>query len=57
MLIKKGRIITVSTPQELISNMYNKVWEVICSLEEGEHLQRKYKIGDIRQRRKGMYWE
>lgn len=54
MLIKNGRLITVGTPQELITGMHDKVSEVICSLEEAEALQRQYKVGNIRQRSGGM---
>lgn len=54
MLIKKGCLVTVGTPQELIRGMYGKVSEKTCELEEVEQLQKKYKVGNIRQRSDGL---
>lgn len=52
--IKKGRIVRTGTPQELITDMRGKVAEVQCSPEEAECLQRKYKVGNIRQGSEGV---
>lgn len=54
MLIKKGQLITVGTPQELIRGIHGKVSERTCELEEVEQLQQKYKVGNIRQRSDGL---
>ena len=54
MLIKKGKLIAVDTPQRLIRGMRDRVSEVICSPEEVGDLQRRYKVGNIRQRSEGL---
>lgn len=54
MLIKKGKLLAVGTPQKLIQDMYGKVCEITCSLQEAEELQKKYKVGNYRQRSGGL---
>lgn len=54
MLIKKGKLVTVGTPEELIESMHGKVAEIICELSEVSELQAKYNVGNIRQRSKGI---
>ena len=54
MLMKKGTLVTVGTPKELIEGMYGKVCEVICQKEEIPDMQRKFKVGAIRQKSDGF---
>lgn len=54
LLMKKGRLVTVGTPQQLIQDMHNRVAEIICPPEEVETLQKQYKVGNIRQRSNGL---
>ena len=53
-LLKDGQIIATGTPVELIENMSGKVGEITCSLEQISDKQKKYKIGNIRQRKNGL---
>ena len=53
-LLKKGEIIAMGTPVELIEKMHGKVAEITCTLDEVGKLQEKYHIGNIRQRKNGI---
>ena len=54
LLLKKGEIIAMGTPVELIDKMHGKVAEITCTLDEVGKLQEKYHIGNIRQRKNGI---
>ena len=54
LLLKKGEIIAMGTPAELIEKMHGKVAEITCTLDEVGKLQEKYHIGNIRQRKNGI---
>lgn len=54
LLIKKGELVTVGTPGELIESMHDKVTEITCTLDDVSDLQEKYKVGNIRQRSNGL---
>lgn len=54
LLLKKGEIIAMGTPVELIEKMHGKVAEITCTLNEVGKLQEKYHIGNIRQRKNGI---
>ncbi len=54
LLLKKGEIIAMGTPVELIEKMHGKVAEITCTLDEVGELQEKYHIGNIRQRKNGI---
>lgn len=54
LLLKSGEIIATGTPVELIESMAGKVGEITCTLDEVGELQKEYKIGNIRQRKKGL---
>ena len=54
LLLKKGEIIAMGTPVELIEKMHGKVAEITCTLDEVGNLQEKYHIGNIRQRKNGI---
>lgn len=53
-LLKSGEIIAKGTSAELIETMYGKVGEITCTLDEIEELQRKYKVGNVRQKKNGL---
>ncbi len=54
LLLKKGEIIAEGTPIHLIESMTGKIGEIICPLDDISKLQKKYKIGNIRQRKEGL---
>ena len=54
MLVKKGELVTVGTPIELIESMHDTVTEITCTLDDVSNLQEKYKVGNIRQRSNGL---
>ncbi len=54
LLLKKGEIIAEGTPIHLIESMTGKVGEITCTLDDISKLQKKYKIGNIRQRKEGL---
>ena len=54
LLLKKGEIIAMGTPVELIEKMHGKVAEITYTLDEVGKLQEKYHIGNIRQRKNGI---
>ncbi len=54
LLLKKGEIIAEGTPIDLIESMTGKVGEITCTLDDISKLQKKYKIGNIRQRKEGL---
>ena len=54
LLLKKGEIIAMGTPVELIEKMHGKVAEITCTLDEVGKLQEKNHIGNIRQRKNGI---
>lgn len=53
-LLKSGEIIANGTPAQLIETMCGKVGEITCTLDEIEELQRKYKVGNVRQKKNGL---
>lgn len=53
-LLKEGQIIEAGSPIQLIDKVYGKVGEINCQLEEVDELQKKYRVGNIRQRRNGL---
>ena len=53
LLLKKGEIIAMGTPVELIEKMHGKVAEITCTLDEVGKLQENH-IGNIRQRKNGI---
>jgi ABC-type multidrug transport system ATPase subunit len=54
LILKSGEIIADGTPSELIEAMSGKVGEINCTLDEVKKLQKKYKVGNIRQRKDGL---
>ena len=53
-LLKEGQIIEAGSPVQLIDKVYGKVGEINCQLEDVYNLQKKYRVGNIRQRRNGL---
>ena len=53
-LLKEGQIIEAGSPVQLIDKVYGKVGEINCQLDEVDELQKKYRVGNIRQRRNGL---
>ena len=53
-LLKEGQIIEAGSPVQLIDKVYGKVGEINCQLEDVDNLQKKYRGGNIRQRRNGL---
>ena len=54
LLIKKGKLIRHGTPVELIESMQGKVGEITCSMSQAAFLQKRFKVGNIRQRKEGL---
>lgn len=54
MILKAGEIIADGTPSELIESMRGRVGEINCTIEELDELQKRYKVGNIRQRKSGL---
>ena len=54
LLIKKGKLIRHGTPVELIESMQGKVGEITRSMSQAALLQRRFKVGNIRQRKEGL---
>lgn len=55
LLMKKGRIVGIGTPDELIESVADKVKEMPCSPEKLDRMQAQYKVGNIFQRH-GETW-
>ena len=53
-LLKEGQIIEAGSPVQLIDKVYGKVGEINCQLEDVDKRQKKYRVGNIRQRRNGL---
>lgn len=54
LLLKNGEIIADGTPRDLIELMDGKVGEIEINLDELDDYQRRYKIGNVRQRKEGL---
>lgn len=54
LMISSGRLIRQDTPYSLMNSVKDKVYEKICTMEEAEEYQKKYKIGNIYQRHEGL---
>lgn len=56
-LLKEGRIIKSSTPEELIKSVADKIFEIKCSGEIGlKQLTKIYKKGNVHQGRDGVFF-
>lgn len=55
LMMKKGQMVGIGTPGELIESVAVKVKEMPCPPEELDHMQEQYKVGNIFQRR-GETW-
>lgn len=54
LLLKNGEIIASGTPVELIEVMDGKVGEIICSIDQVEEFRKKYRTGNLHQRKEGF---
>lgn len=55
LMMKKGQMVGIGAPGELVESVANKVKEMPCPPEELERVQEQYKVGNIFQRR-GETW-
>jgi len=55
MMMKKGRLIGIGTPNELVESVADKVKELLCAPEDLDRIQAQYKVGNVFQRR-GETW-
>lgn len=55
MMMKKGKLIGIGTPNELVESVADKVKELPCVPENLEEIQAQYKVGNVFQRR-GETW-
>lgn len=53
-ILKNGRIIAEGTPLDLMKSMKGKVGEIICTLEQLDEVQKKYRTGAVRQCESGL---
>ncbi len=51
LMMKKGRMVDIGTPGELLESVADKVKEMPCPPEKLEQMQAEYKVGNIFQRR------
>lgn len=54
LILRKGRLVVEGTPLELMQSVSGKVGELKCVQEELEQLQKRYKSGNVRQRKDGL---
>lgn len=54
LLMKRGKMIGMGTPSELIDALTGKVAEVVCTKEELSSLQQKHKFANVSQKREGL---
>ena len=55
LMMKKGQMVGVGTPGELVESVADKVKELTCPAEDLERMQSQYRIGNIFQRQ-GQTW-
>lgn len=55
LMMKKGHLVGIGTPEELVESVSDKVKELPCAPEDLEKIQDKYKVGNVFQRR-GETW-
>lgn len=55
LMMKKGHLLGIGTPEELVESVSDKVKELPCVPEDLEKIQDKYKVGNVFQRR-GETW-
>lgn len=55
MMMKKGKLLGIGTPNELVESVADKVKELPCDVEDLEKIQAQYKVGNVFQCR-GDTW-
>lgn len=53
LLMKRGELIGFDSPSNLIASIEGKVAEVLCTSETAKELQKKYRVGNLFQRKDG----
>ena len=54
-VVKKGKLITIGTPEEILSSSFGKVWEIVISSAEFEYQKSKLRISSAVQRADGVH--
>ncbi len=54
LIMKKGELKSMTTPEQLISNIIGKVGQIQCTFEEAEKLQKQYGMGTMIQSNDGV---
>ena len=54
-VVKKGKLITICTPEEILSSAFGKVWEIVISSAEFEHQKSKLRISSAVQKADGVH--
>lgn len=55
LMMKKGSMVGMGTPSDLVESVADKVKELPCAPEDLDHMQERYKVGNVFQRR-GETW-
>jgi len=54
-VVKKGKLITIGTPEEILSSAFGKVWEIVISSAEFEYQKSKLRISSAVQKANGVH--
>ena len=54
-VVKKGKLITIGTPEEILSSAFGKVWEIVISSAEFEYQKSKLRISSAVQKADGVH--
>jgi ABC-2 type transport system ATP-binding protein len=54
-VLKKGKLIAIGTPEEILSSAIGKVWEIVISSTEFEHQKSKLRISSAAQKTDGLH--
>ena len=54
-VVKMGKLITIGTPEEILSSAFGKVWEIVISSAEFEYQKSKLRISSAVQKADGVH--
>jgi ABC-type multidrug transport system ATPase subunit len=54
-VLKKGKLVTIGTPEEILSSAFGHVWEIVISSAEFEHQKSKLRISSAVQKADGVH--
>ena len=54
-VLKKGKLVTIGTPEEILSSAFGKVWEIIVSSTEFENQKSKLRVSSAVQKADGVH--